>query len=171
MNKLIKVLLFSIPLPSKAFQSPAVQKSFPDASFSLFLVAEGCGSQSSAYRRSDVWCVLIGLLASHGADAPITAHHAEGRWNRIHSHGCLSQLQISFLSFARPEIGWVFSFINYGVGPLSFLSLSLLHFSRRRKGLLCREIWRWTIVDFFVPWSSRSMDWFFSVFLRRKLHG
>ena len=127
----------------------------------VFPVAEGFGSQSSAYRRSDVWCVLIGLLASHGADAPITAHHAEGRWNRIHSHGCLSQLQISFLSFARPEIGWVFSFINYGVGPLSFLSLSLLHFSRRRKDLLCREIWRWTIVDFFVPWSSRSMDWFF----------
>ena len=169
MNKLIKVLLFSIPLPSKAFQSPAVQKSFPVSRY-IFQCICCYGSQSSAYRRPDVWCVLIGLLVSHGADAPITAHHAEGRWNRIHSHGCLSQLRISFLSFAGPEIGWVFSFINYGVGPLSFLSLSLLHFSRRPKDLLCREIWRWTIVEFFVPWSSRSMDWFFSVFHRRKLY-
>ena len=38
-----------------------------------------------------MWCVLIGLLASHGADAPITAHHAKaGETVFIHMVACHS---------------------------------------------------------------------------------
>ena len=58
---------------------------------------------ATSHGHPDVWCVFIGSLSSRGIFAPITVHHAEGRWNCIHSHGCLSQRK----SFIRRLSGGV----------------------------------------------------------------